>query len=238
MIGIMRPNGDVINISVITSYGLDYRNTVTSHAVENGTKIADHVQAENLQIGLRGVIVEADITGYTGVYSTSDLIEQNKEFRVVASGNTASVVQGGQAVKEALLAARNNKELLTVLEGLPTTIGGNVPLKNNTSFFQNCVITSLSFNEDGDTGDAVEVQLSLEQIRIVKLREVVVNAPKQTTGKGTAGKNKGNKKEDGSGNKTPATNTPAQAAKKQEKGKSAATKIKELGTKALEYLAN
>ena len=181
MIGIMRPNGDVINISVITSYGLDYRNTVTSHAVENGVKISDHVQAENLQIGLRGVIVEADITGYTGVYSTSDLIEQNKEFRVVASGNTASVVQGGQAVKEALLAARNNKELLTVLEGLPTTIGGNVPLKNNTSFFQNCVITSLSFNEDGDTGDAVEVQLSLEQIRIVKLREVVVNAPKQTT---------------------------------------------------------
>lgn len=233
MIGIMRPNGDVINISVITSYGLDYRNTVTSHAVENGTKISDHVQAENLQIGLRGVIVEADITGYTGVYSTSDLIEQNKEFRVVASGNTASVVQGGQAVKEALLAARNNKELLTVLEGLPTTIGGNVPLKNNTSFFQNCVITSLSFNEDGDTGDAVEVQLSLEQIRIVKLREVVVNAPKQTTGKGTSGKNKGNTS-DGK----PTTNAPAQAAKKQEKGKSAAFKIKELGTKALEYLAN
>lgn len=233
MIGIMRPNGDVINISVITSYGLDYRNTVTSHAVENGTKISDHVQAENLQIGLRGVIVEADITGYTGVYSTSDLIEQNKEFRVVASGNTGSVVQGGQAVKEALLAARNNKELLTVLEGLPTTIGGNVPLKNNTSFFQNCVITSLSFNEDGDTGDAVEVQLSLEQIRLVKLREVVVNAPKQTTGKGTAGKNKGN-----TSNGKPTTNAPAQAAKKQEKGKSAATKIKELGTKALEYLAN
>lgn len=233
MIGIMRPNGDVINISVITSYGLDYRNTVTSHAVENGVKISDHVQAENLQIGLRGVIVEADITGYTGVYSTSNLIEQNKEFRVVASGNTASVVQGGQAVKEALLAARNNKELLTVLEGLPTTIGGNVPLKNNTSFFQNCVITSLSFNEDGDTGDAVEVQLSLEQIRIVKLREVVVNAPKQTTGKGTSGKNKGNTS-DGK----PTTNAPAQAAKKQEKGKSAATKIKELGTKALEYLAN
>ena len=233
MIGIMRPNGDVINISVITSYGLDYRNTVTSHAVENGTKISDHVQAENLQIGLRGVIVEADITGYTGVYSTSDLIEQNKEFRVVASGNTASVVQGGQAVKEALLAARNNKELLTVLEGLPTTIGGNVPLKNNTSFFQNCVITSLSFNEDGDTGDAVEVQLSLEQIRIVKLREVTVNAPKQTTGKGTAGKNKGN-----TSNGKPTTNAPAQAAKKQEKGKSAAFKIKELGTKALEYLAN
>ena len=233
MIGIMRPNGDVINISVITSYGLDYRNTVTSHAVENGTKISDHVQAENLQIGLRGVIVEADITGYTGVYSTSDLIEQNKEFRVVASGNTASVVQGGQAVKEALLAARNNKELLTVLEGLPTTIGGNVPLKNNTSFFQNCVITSLSFNEDGDTGDAVEVQLSLEQIRIVKLREVTVNAPKQTTGKGTAGKNKGN-----TSNGKPTTNAPAQAAKKQEKGKSAAFKTKELGTKALEYLTN
>ena len=231
MIGIMRPNGDVINISVITSYGLDYRNTVTSHAVENGTKISDHVQAENLQIGLRGVIVEADITGYTGVYSTSDLIEQNKEFRVVASGSTASVVQGGQAVKEALLSARNNKELLTVLEGLPTTIGGNVPLKNNTSFFQNCVITSLSFNEDGDTGDAVEVQLSLEQIRIVKLREVVVNAPKQTTGKGTTGKNKGN-----TSNGKPTTNAPAQAAKKQEKGKSVATKIKELGTKALEYL--
>ena len=142
-------------------------------------------------------------------------------------------MQGGQAVKEALLAARNNKELLTVLEGLPTTIGGNVPLKNNTSFFQNCVITSLSFNEDGDTGDAVEVQLSLEQIRIVKLREVVVNAPKQTTGKGTSGKNKGN-----TSNGKPATNAPAQAAKKQEKGKSAAFKIKELGTKALEYLAN
>ena len=229
MIGIMRPNGDVINISVITSYGLDYRNTVTSHAVENGVKISDHVQAENLQIGLRGVIVEADITGYTGVYSTSNLIEQNKEFRVVASGNTASVVQGGQAVKEALLAARNNKELLTVLEGLPTTIGGNVPLKNNTSFFQNCVITSLSFNEDGDTGDAVEVQLSLEQIRIVKLREVTVNAPKQTT----AGKGKANTKDD-----KPVTNVPAQAVKKQEKGKSAATKIKELGTKALEYLTN
>ena len=83
MIGIMRPNGDVINISVITSYGLDYRNTVTSHAVENGVKISDHVQAENLQIGLRGVIVEADITGYTGVYSTSDLIEQNKELELL-----------------------------------------------------------------------------------------------------------------------------------------------------------
>lgn len=214
MIGIMRSNGDVINVTVITSYGKDYRNSVTSHAVENGSKISDHVQTENLSISIRGVVADADITGYTTVYSAPEVLEQNTAFRVVSS-TQPSVQTGGEAVRDALLAAFKNKELVSVLEGMPSPQGSSVARKNTLSYHSDCVITNLSFAEDSDTGDAVEFSLTLEQIRRVKLREVVVNAPKQSVGKGTKGTNKGNKKPD----KKPATNVPAQAAPVENKGR-------------------
>lgn len=223
MIGIMRPNGDVINVTVITSYGKDYRNSVTSHPVENGSKISDHVQTENLTIGIRGIVVDADITGYTSVYSAPKVLEQNAAFRIVSTTPSAPLV-GGAAVKDALLSCFKNKELVSVLEGMPSPFGKDIGMKTPLSFHSDCIITSLSFSEDENTGDSVELTMSLEQIRRVKLREVVVKAP----AKAPIGTNKGNKKDDGKGQQKPTTNPAASSAPMANKGKSAAAKIKDV----------
>lgn len=220
MISIQRPNKDLIHLSVITSYGLNYNNTVTSHPVENGSKISDHVQAENLSVSIRGVVVDTDIFSGTNVISEPAILSQNDAFTVVASTGS-NVKLGGDVVKKALLDARNNKELCTIIDGEVGITGRATGKVKNV--YNNCVITSLSFSEGVDSGDGVEVSLTLEQIKLVTLREVVVNVPpqKQTEGKGTTGGNKGNTKD---GKAT--TNTPAQNTKPNEKGKTEGSILK------------
>ena len=215
MISIQRPNKDLIHLSVITSYGLNYNNTVTSHPVENGSKISDHVQAENLSVSIRGVVVDTDIFSGTNVVSEPAILSQNDAFTVVASTGS-NVKLGGDVVKKALLDARNNKELCTIIDGEVGITGRATGKVKNV--YNNCVITSLSFSEGADSGDGVEVSLTLEQIKLVTLREVVVNVPTKTT-KGTG---KSNKAADGK----PKTNTPAQNTKPNEKGKSEGSILK------------
>jgi hypothetical protein len=231
MISIQRPNKDLIHLSVITSYGLNYSNSVTAHPVENGSKISDHIQSENLKVSLNGVVVDTDIFSGTNVVSVPAILEQNSDVILTAAGG-AKVKLGGDFVKQALLDARNNKELCTIIDGEVGVTGRATGKVKNV--YNNCVITSLSFSEGTDSGDGVEVSLTLEQIKLVTLREVVVNVPpqKQSAGKGTTGKNKGNKKDD-----KPATNTPAQDTKPVDKGKVDMSTLGKLGQAARDKIA-
>jgi len=213
-ISIKRKNGDIIHLTEVVRYGKDFINTVTNNPVENGSKISDHVQSENARFSINGYIAWSDITNQTGVQSGGNVNSQAGGVSIM--GQDLPTVLGGASVYKALKAIRDNKELVDIVESALRV--SSLYSESSTEGFtlhKNCILTSLSFDEDSDTGDGTNVSLMFEQIRLVTLREVEVKVVKQAEGKGTSGTNKGNKKPTTS---TPTTNTPAQAAKKQDKG--------------------
>lgn len=212
-ISIKRKNGDIIHLTEVVRYGKDFINTVTNNPVENGSKISDHVQGENARFSINGYIAWSDITNQTGVQSGGNVNSQAGGVSVM--GQDLPTVLGGASVYKALKAIRDNKELVDIVESALRV--SSLYSESSTEGFtlhKNCILTSLSFDEDSETGDGTNVSLMFEQIRLVTLREVEVKVVKQTAGKGTSGTNKGNTSSSG----VPATNTASQAAKKQDKG--------------------
>lgn len=212
-ISIKRKNGDIIHLTEVVRYGKDFINSVTNNPVENGSKIADHVQSENARFSINGYIAWTDITNQTGITAGRNVQSQTEDVTIL--GQKAPTLFGGGEVYRALKAIRDNKELVDIIE---TSVRSSALYsQSGTDGFtlhQNCILTSLSFDEDSETGDGTNVSLSFEQIRLVTLREVVVKVPVQSKGNGDKGTNKGNKT---SSNK-PSTNPAAQGSKTQDKG--------------------
>lgn len=217
-ISIKRKNGDIIHLTEVVRYGKDFINSVTNNPVENGSKIADHVQSENARFSINGYIAWTDITNQTGITAGKNVQSQTEDVTIL--GQKAPTLFGGGEVYRALKAIRDNKELVDIIEtSVRSSALYNQSGTDGFTLHQNCILTSLSFDEDSETGDGTNVSLSFEQIRLVTLREVVVKVPVQSKGNGDKGTNKGNKTPSkAGGNAKPSTNPAAQGAKTQDKG--------------------
>jgi hypothetical protein len=189
----------------ITTYQKNYPNTVTRHPVEDGSNISDHLTQENMILQFSGIISNADFntlrpTRGMGVVDTTEngrsvviknLSPVGKDVSVVSKespvsflpnsitqflSNSAPNVQFDQSgrpdyqklIKDEIIKARNKRDFVTVLEfgAKPNT------LENS---FTNMIITSLVFDENADSGDALFVSMVLEQVRVVKLSEATVD---------------------------------------------------------------
>lgn len=222
-VNIKRKNGDIISLTEVTRYSKDFQNTVTSNPIENGSKISDHIQSENARFTINGYVSWVDITKRTGVIPAKDVKSQNKDVTIL--GETPATLVGGSYVYKALKEVRDRKELVDILENYRK----NTPLYAEDgvlglTLHKNCIMTSLSFDEDSETGDGANVTMTFEQIRLVTLREVVVKVPVQSTGNGDKGENKGSSKVDGK----PSTNPVAQASTEKPKGE-IATAVDNIG---------
>lgn len=200
---------DTIFFDAVLNYSSSYQGNLSSHPIDsNNSKddpysVSDHVVLEHPTFQLKGVISGADfgagrpsaseyplantisISDYATVKSASDNLLNKVTGSFLPFGQSAEpeVSVGTRVstslliIKNLLISIRDNRELLTLVEftnGIPTHTEIDV------------VITSLQFNEDEKSGDALYVDMTLEKPTFVDL--VWTKTPVRTSN--TSGKTK------------------------------------------------
>jgi hypothetical protein len=205
-------NNDVILFDSILSFSESYQGSVTSHPVEDGSKISDNVITENLKMKIQGVVTDYNfwnplkdaanvaVPGYdynrtsamgladsNGSPALSDAPIPNDYAGKDNEINT-SVKASMDAVRKRLIAIQRGKEIITVLAYIVREKDSLI------ESYENCVITDLSFDTSPDGGYAIYPNISIEQVNVVKVKVTQVDKDNITENKlanqagGTAGK--------------------------------------------------
>lgn len=190
-------NNDVILFDSITSFSESYSGSVTSHPIEDGSKISDHFQTDNLKIKIQGVVsdynffnplkdaLNTTIPAYNYDRSSSMLSLNDfesfdegsardipQDYNGVDASGSFSVKTSAATVKSKLIEINRNGIECTILEykgeGTDSVINA----------YGNCVITDLSFPQAPDSGYALYVDISIEQIAKVRVRVIQAKAEK------------------------------------------------------------
>ena len=160
---LMSDDEEVI-IKPVMSEDIGESASVSSHAVEEGSDVADHVDPAN------------------GKLSISTVITRNMDL-------IGSALFGADKTPEEKIIQLNkwlNNGTLLVYSG-PVFKGVGVFKQGIDIVMRNLVITSASFKRDGSTGGGFNVSMSLEQIRIAYAKKVSASLPisaKSTVKKG------------------------------------------------------
>jgi hypothetical protein len=108
-----------------------------------------------------------------------------------ATKDNSSVKSAMFVVRDRLIRIQRDKELVTVLA---YTLTGN---DSEITRYENCVITDLSFDTSPDSGYAIYPNISIEQVKTVRVKVVQASAekiiPADIAGQGTDTDGKGNK---------------------------------------------
>lgn len=184
-------------MSCITSYKQSYTGAVSKQPIDGGGNISDHFTRENPVITL-GVVISAvdisisginitDVDGNTPTNIRSRVtpakVNSDSNSLIKFLPNTVgqfftpqkpSVVLASQSVdtteqiRDLLKSLFNENaiELVTLYEYQ----GNN--LKNSPT--KNLVMTSLSFNEDSNTGEGIFADITLEQVTFVQLKKSTI----------------------------------------------------------------
>lgn len=207
-------NNDFILFDSILSFSESYQGSVTSHPVEDGSKISDNVITENLKIKIQGVVT--DYNFWNPLKDAANVAVPGYDYnrtesmgRIDTDGNptlsdepvpsdyagkdndtNTSVKASMDVVQQRLIAIQRGKEVVTVL-------GYIVREKDSLIVrYENCVITDLSFDTSPDGGYAIYPNISIEQVNVVKVKVTQAEADKITVlavaGQGTDVAGKGN----------------------------------------------
>lgn len=209
-------NNDVILFDSILSFSESYQGSVTSHPVEDGSKISDNVITENLKIKIQGVVT--DYNFWNPLKDAANVAVPGYDYnrtesmgRVDTDGSPAlsdepvpsdyagkdndtstSVKAAMDVVRQRLIAIQRGKEVVTVL-------GYIVREKDSLIVrYENCVITDLSFDTSPDSGYAIYPNISIEQVNVVKVKvtqaeaDTIENSKLANQAGGTDGKGVGN----------------------------------------------
>lgn len=84
-------------------------------------------------------------------------------------------VKSAQAVKMQMIAMQEQKEEFALID-----FNDNLVRKS----YPNCIFTSLSFNEDDETGDAIYPVMEIEQIAFAQVKNIKVSVKSKTANKG------------------------------------------------------
>lgn len=146
----------VIVFDAAIDTGRQFSANVTSHPVETGVNINDHVTVENPKFTLKGVVSDAAFL---------------TPFEQVASlGNTIGSALGlVQKESRALTALQDLQFLLNSRDFLTLQFGNEPP-------YENLILTKLNVPKDKNVGDAYVFDLEFEQVRVVSSRYTTVQA--------------------------------------------------------------
>ena len=209
-------NNDVILFDSILSFSESYQGSVTSHPVEDGSKISDNVITENLKIKIQGVVTDYNfwnplkdaanvaVPGYDyNRIGAMGLTDSNgspalsdapvpSDYAGKDNDTNTSVKASMDAVRKRLIAIQRGKEVVTVLAYIVREKDSLI------ESYENCVITDLSFDTSPDGGYAIYPNISIEQVNVVKVKVTQVDKDNITENKlanqagGTDGKGVGN----------------------------------------------
>lgn len=183
--------GDIIGFDAVTSYSKDFASRVTEHPLESGSNVTDHVIRENVRVKIRGVFSdyspsygsdfektvlngeELSSKNISNKFSIQPLTVKasNGSIEPSVSGTnfninpTSPLPQYSEIIRQKLKKIQRQAQTVTIFEVEAGII-------NTNSYFQNCIITSLSFSEDDNSGDALYVSIDLTVVTFSDVREV------------------------------------------------------------------
>lgn len=185
-------NDDVIVFDSITSFSENYNGSVTSHPVEDGTKISDHVVVENVKLKIQGVVTDynffnplkdvaavkvpayaVDNGSKLNSLTSRELMEDIPDnYAFTEGGKSFSAVASANAVKAKLIEIHQNKIPITVLE---YDFEGKESITNT---FTPCIITDLDFTTTPDSGHAFYPSISIEKVKVAPVKITEASSPK------------------------------------------------------------
>lgn len=151
---IQRSNGTIIYFDTAESVVKNFPSKVTSHPIEDGSPVTDHVISEPRKITVSGVISDASF-----LFAEDDPFT---EVRTLDDGTVRRSPIAGrslQALAE-LEQIRDNRE--------------KFQLETRDEVFTDMVFTSFSVPRDASTGDAARVTFTAQQIETVQRRFATV----------------------------------------------------------------
>jgi hypothetical protein len=182
---------DTVFFDAVLTNSSSYQSKLTAHPIDGAGSINDHIVTENPTFTLKGVFSSVDFN--TGRPSSSEFTFVNNNVvadpvniikvqdtlleTVIGSlspfGKSVSPqieladreVNSLQRVKNLLISIRDNRETVTMIE-----FEGTVP----TTYELDLVITNLQFSEDPDSGDVLNVDITLQRATFIELKTTKV----------------------------------------------------------------
>ena len=172
-------SSDIITLSCVTSFDESYTGSVSSHPIESGSTITDHVTSDNDKFKVSGVVSDYDFLNPSKDLATGKEGYSDEGRSTAVSRFTNGLLDSGlidvpdkqraEYIKRRLIDIRKNSLLVTILE---------YPDSGELVQHTDCILTSLSFKEDENTGYAVYPDMSFEQINVVQVKVEEVNTSK------------------------------------------------------------
>jgi len=172
-------SSDIITLSCVTSFDESYTGSVSSHPIESGSTITDHVTSDNDKFKVSGVVSDYDFLNPSKdlAFGKEGYSDEGRSAAVsrFANGLLDSGLidipdkQRAEYIKRRLIDIRKNSLLVTILE---------YPDSGELVQHTDCILTSLSFKEDENTGYAVYPDMSFEKINVVQVKVEEVNTSK------------------------------------------------------------
>lgn len=177
-------SSDIITLSCVTSFDESYTGSVSSHPIESGSTITDHVTSDNDKFKVSGVVSDYDFLNPSKDLALEDVSLGKSGFPDASRSESTSRFTNGlldsglidvpdkqraEYIKRRLIDIRKNSLLVTILE---------YPDSGELVQHTNCILTSLSFKEDENTGYAVYPEMAFEKINVVQVKVEEVNTSK------------------------------------------------------------
>ncbi len=177
-------SSDIITLSCVTSFDESYTGGVSSHPIESGSTITDHVTSDNDKFKISGVVSDYDFLNPSKDLALEDVSLGKSGFPDASRSESTSRFANGlldsglidvpdkyraEYIKRRLIDIRKNSLLVTILE-YPDT--GEIVQHTD------CILTSLSFKEDENSGYAVYPDMAFEKINVVQVKVEEVNTSK------------------------------------------------------------
>lgn len=165
-------SSDTVVFSSVTSFDESYSGKITEHPVENDSKITDHFVKDNEKFKVSGVVSDYDflnpnkttaqkIEGYDDVFLRSAVTATFQNGVLTTYGAVIPAQLTMDAVKQKLYSIQRSGSMCTILMYSDTN--------NIIDYKLNCVMTSLGFKEDENTGYAIYPEMSFEQVKVVRV---------------------------------------------------------------------
>jgi len=168
--------GEVISLDATTGFSESHKATVTEHPVEMGTPISDHVFLANPTLSIKGIVSDYDVmnsdyidlSGFAVSSVVQDVLSLFKEPTDVDNPPTQGETEldfRSIAVANALKKAFYDRHVFSLF--VLDDVEDNPPIDH----YNTVVIDALSFSRSSDNGgEMLEVDISLKQIRLAKIR--------------------------------------------------------------------
>jgi len=172
-------SSDIITLSCVTSFDESYTGSVSSHPIESGSTITDHVTSDNDKFKVSGVVSDYDFLNPSKDLAFGKEGYSDEGRSAAVSRFTNGLLDSGlidipdkqraEYIKRRLIDIRKNSLLVTILE---------YPDSGELVQHTDCILTSLSFKEDENSGYAVYPEMAFEHINVVQVKVEEVSRSK------------------------------------------------------------